>query len=406
MPQLNDYPINLFFPKFDKTFKNTLNTPLTFKIYTETANLPKGWNELATNNIFLTLEYLQVLEDSMPNNMICHYIGIFKEENLSAIALAQFLDLNKLESFGDRDKCIKTAIRNFVFKNFASHVLFIGNNMLTGQNAFALADEKDKKQVLQTLKLASVELRKNFKVSGLPIHLISFKDFYPEEVPDFQLPEFQNNYQFSSQPNMVFNIDPSWKSDQDYINALTKKYRDQYKRARKKAEGLEKRKMHLQEIIDQEETIYDLYHHVAKNAPFNTFFLAKNHFSTFKKLLKDRFLFYGYFLDGKLIGFNTLIKNGEAMDTYFLGYDDSIQRYKMLYLNMLYDIIAYSINKGFKEVIFARTALEIKSSVGAKPIQMAGYIEHANPLLNRFMKKVFDYLEPETVWKERSPFKE
>ncbi len=338
--------------------------------------------------------------------MICHYIGIFKKEKLTAIALAQFIDLNKLESFGDRDKCIKTAIRNFVFKNFASHVLFIGNNMLTGQNAFALADEKDKTQVLQTLKEASLELRKHFKASGLPIHLISFKDFYPEEVSDFQLPEFQKSYQFSSQPNMVFDIDPSWKSEQDYINALTKKYRDQYKRARKKAEGLEKRKMHLEEIKEQEETIYDLYLHVAKNAPFNTFFLAKNHFSTFKRILKDRFLFYGYFLDGKLIGFNTLIKNGTAMDTYFLGYDDSIQKEKMLYLNMLYDMIAYSINKGFKEVIFARTALEIKSSVGAKPIQMAGYIEHANPMLNRCMKRVFDYLEPETLWQQRSPFKE
>jgi hypothetical protein len=32
----------------------------------------------------------------------------------------------------------------------------------------------------------------------------------------------------------------------------------------------------------------------------------------------------------KLIGFNTLIKNGSVMDTYFLGYDDSIQREKML----------------------------------------------------------------------------
>jgi hypothetical protein len=61
------------------------------------------------------------------------------------------------------------------------------------------------------------------------------------------------------------------------------------------------------------------------------------------------------------------------MDTYFLGYDDSIQREKMLYLNMLYDMIAYSINKGFKEIIFARTALEIKSSVGARPIQMWVY---------------------------------
>jgi hypothetical protein len=60
------------------------------------------------------------------------------------------------------------------------------------------------------------------------------------------------------------------------------------------------------------------------------------------------------------------------MDTYFLGYDDSIQREKMLYLNMLYDMIAYSINKGFKEIIFARTALEIKSSVGANQFKCMG----------------------------------
>ena len=93
------------------------------------------------------------------------------------------------------------------------------------------------------------------------------------------------------------------------------------------------------------------------------------------------------------------------MDTYFLGYDDSIQREKMLYLNMLYDMIAYSINKGFKEIIFARTALEIKSSVGAKPIQMYGYIGHTNPVVNVFMPKIFRYLEPETPWQERNPFK-
>jgi hypothetical protein len=58
----------------------------------------------------------------------------------------------------------------------------------------------------------------------------------------------------------------------------------------------------------------------------------------------------------------------------------------MLYLNMLYDM-TYSINKGFKEIIFARTALEIKSSVGARPIQM--YIGHTNPVVNVFMPKYF-----------------
>jgi hypothetical protein len=93
------------------------------------------------------------------------------------------------------------------------------------------------------------------------------------------------------------------------------------------------------------------------------------------------------------------------MDTYFLGYDENVQREKMLYLNMLYDMIAYSINKGFKEIIFARTALEIKSSVGAKPEEMFGFIQHSNPLLNKKMEQLFCYLEPQKEWNQRNPFK-
>ena len=116
-------------------------------------------------------------------------------------------------------------------------------------------------------------------------------------------------------------------------------------------------------------------------------------------------MFYGYFLDEKLIGFNTLIKNGDAMDTYFLGYDDTIQREKMLYLNMLYDMIAYSINKGFKEIIFARTALEIKSSVGAKPQEMYGFMKHNNGLIDKNIATIFSYVEPEIEWQERNSFK-
>jgi hypothetical protein len=72
---------------------------------------------------------------------------------------------------------------------------------------------------------------------------------------------------------------------------------------------------------------------------------------------------------------------------------------------MLYDMIMYGINKNFEEIVFARTALEIKSSVGAKPEQLFGLIEHSNPILNRYMYKIFPFLEPEVIWQERNPFK-
>lgn len=382
-----------------------MNSAYSFSIYESVQLLPREWNGLASSNIFLTTKYLEILEATAPQNMGCFYIGVFNNNLLVGIALSQFLDLNKLESFGERDKCVKTAVRNFLFRNFCSHVLFIGNNMLTGQNAFRFSDTINSKEAVHQLYLASNEIKNTLKKRKKKVHITTIKDFEPADCTLFQAAEFDSFYKFSTQPNMVFCSCEHWLSFDDYMNDLSKKYRDQYKRCRKKAEGIHKQKMSLSDIITHEETIYELYHHVAKNAPFNTFFLVKNHFRVLKEKLQDQFLFYGYFENGKLIGFNTLIKNGSQMDTYFLGYDEDVQREKMLYLNMLYDMIAYSINKGFKEIVFARTALEIKSSVGAKPEEMFGFIQHSNPLINKKMEQLFCYLEPKKIWNERNPFK-
>lgn len=382
-----------------------METTLSYQIYETKSQLPQNWNDLGSKNIFLSKEYFEILEKSAPSNMTCHYIGLFKGQNLVGIAISQFLDLNRLESFGNRDQCVKTSTRKFILKIFASHVLIIGNNMLTGQNSFVFSDSISTIEGIKTLKKAADDLKSKFKKDGKKVHITTFKDYTQKDAENFVVDSFNKNYKYSIQPNMTFTIRDNWKTEQDYINSLTKKYRDQYKRARKKAEGIEKRKLHLEDIIRHEETIYDLYHHVAQNAPFNTFFLTKNHFRIFKETLKDNFLFYGYFLDDKLIGFNTLIKNGKTIDTYFLGYDDTVQREKMLYLNMLYDMIAYSINKEFKEIIFSRTALEIKSSVGAKPMEMFGFMEHSNSKINKHVPKIFPKLEPEIIWQERNPFK-
>lgn len=384
-----------------------MKTAISHQIYETNAQLPDNWEELGCKNIFLSKEYFEILDKSAPKNMTCHYIGLFKNKELVGIGISQFLDLNNLESFGNRDRCMKTTARKFILKNFASHVLLIGNNMLTGQNSFIFSDSISHAEGIKALKRASIDLQHKFKSIGKKVHITTFKDYTNEDISKFGIDSdlFKNNYKYSIQPNMVFSIPPEWKSEQDYIDSLLKKYRDQYKRARKKAEGIEKRKLHLEDIIAHEETIYDLYYHVAKNAPFNTFFLTKNHFRVFKEVLQDKFLFYGYFLNGKLIGFNTLIKNGDTIDTYFLGYDDTIQKEKMLYLNMLYDMIAYSINKGFKKIVFARTALEIKSSVGAKPLEMFGFAKHSSKAADLIFEKAFNSLEPKVAWQERNPFK-
>lgn len=382
-----------------------MSSTFSFQIYSSVTNIPPNWDSLATNNIFLSRDYLEILAISAPKNVQCHFIGMFLNEELVGIAVTQYINLSELHSFGERDHCLKTIVRDFVFKNFSSNVLVLGNNMLTGQNGCCFSAKLPTSEGFALLKKATDELKKNFRTNGTKIHLTIFKDFSEEGVQHFQIPEFKSFFKFTTQPNMIFNIRDSWSNFDDYIADLSKKYRDQYKRARKKAEGISKRKLSLEEITNYNSRIYALYMNVAKNAPFNTFYLSENHFTTLKTLLKDKFLFYGYFVGDELIGFNTLIKNGKDIDTYFLGYDEIYQREKMLYLNMLYDMIGFSINKRYSRIIFARTALEIKSSVGAKPVDMYGMMQHSNPFINLFVSRTFSYFEPKMEWKERNPFK-
>jgi hypothetical protein len=383
-----------------------LTDSYTFQIYTSATQLPHDWDTIAASNIFLSKAYLGIAEKSAPDNMQSLFIGVFKGTDLVGIALSQFINLSDLNSFGERDSHLKTIVRNFVFKNLSSKVLVIGNNMLTGQNGYCFNDKIATVEGLLILKKAAIALRQLFLAKGLKTHLTIFKDFSEKEITNASRANFKTYYKFSTQPNMIFNISEDLKTFDDYINCLNKKYRDQYKRARKKAEGISKRKLSLEEITKYNPRIHELYMNVAKNAPFNTFYLPDNHFITFKDSLKDKFLFYGYFIEDELIGFNTLIKNGNDIDTYFLGYDDQYQREKMLYLNMLYDMIAYSINKGYLRIIFARTALEIKSSVGAKPQEMYGLMQHSNYFINLLVSKTFRFFEPKIEWQQRSPFKE
>jgi predicted N-acyltransferase len=272
--------------------------------------------------------------------------------------------------------------------------------MLSGQNAFCVKEQASIPDIIHTLKQAANDISQNSK-----IHLTSFKDFMPSDLFYFNQQAFKNDLKFSSQPNMIFDINSIWNNEEDYVKDLTKKYKDQYKRSRNKIRGIEKRKLTLDEILEHQEMIYDLYLHVAEHAPFNTFFLPKNHFYVLKEKLGDDFMLYGYFIEEKLIGFNTLIKNGRSLDTYFLGYDEKIQKEKMLYLNMLYDMIGCGISLQFEKIIFGRTALEIKSSVGAIVTPMFGFMRHRQPIINHFLGSIFNYLEPVNNWKRRSPFK-
>jgi len=197
------------------------------QIYLSTAELPADWNQVAKASIFLQTDFLKALEESRPTNLKISYVGIFQDSELIATAFIQQIDLNQLETFGVRDSGLKIIIRDFLFKNYAGKLLIVGNNMLTGQHAFACRPRISQATILTYLKEKVCKEYPNQ-------HLEIFKDFPSEDLPYFADANFDKSLRFTSQPSMFLTLVKDWKKENDYVNALSKKYRDQYKRARKK----------------------------------------------------------------------------------------------------------------------------------------------------------------------------
>src|SRR5687768_12981742 len=111
---------------------------LSFTLYTSAEALPDGWDTIAQKNIFLSTNYLAILEKAAPENMQCHFVGLFKDGRLCGIALAQYINLRDINTFAEEKKSF--CLKDYLFRKFSSHIIVIGNNTLTGQNAYLLND--------------------------------------------------------------------------------------------------------------------------------------------------------------------------------------------------------------------------------------------------------------------------
>lgn len=373
----------------------------TFKKFKSSSEIPSDWNTvIGQHNIMLSKEYFETLETSSPENMNCFYVGFFSADELIGGALFQYLNFIEHKTF-QKDE-VFCDVKNFVAKKFSKNVMILGNNMLTGQNGFYF--DASKITIDQLIPLLDEAVQDMQRQEG-KTSLIIYKDYQASFVKYFQGKDHQSFYRFSVQPNMMLRLKENWLSFEDYLNAFSTKYRTRAKTAKKKIVGIEKSEMNLDEIKNHQKEMNLLYQNVAENAPFNTFFLTENHFESMKESLKENFKVFGYYLNEKLIGFYTLILNGKDIDTYFLGYDKGLQKEKQIYLNMLLDMVEFGIDKKFNRIIFGRTALEIKSTIGAQPVEIFGLIKHNNSLINLFMEKIFTSLNPAVEWIQRKPFK-
>lgn len=205
-------------------------------------------------------------------------------------------------------------------------------------------------------------------------------------------------------PQMNLKIYEAWLTVEDYMDALSSKYRVRIKSAVSKSKTLIKQELTCQEIEKYAEDLHQLYLHVYDKAAYKIMPINSTCLLALKKQFDKNFIVHAWFEDNKLIAFNSLFLMGPNSHATMIGLEYSVNDKYKLYQTLLFDLIGSAIQNKATMLNMGRTAMEIKSTFGAEPIQtysFAKFRRRANQMLLK--KLITNYALP--TWIQRKPFK-
>ena len=406
-------------PNKKKSALRKKSSDFEFALYDSVSMInTEHWNKIVVyGSEFLQIPFLTVLENECPDNMHFQYAIIYDSKKPVAIAYFQVIDFTS-NSFGSNvvepeEKEFSCVITSYLKKYLTNHliksadrinmrVLICGNAFVSGEHGFTCSPEADKTETVDALADVIYRISNAEKLRG-KIAMVLVKDFYSSSVKHTkEFGEYQY-HDFLVEPNMVLDI--HWDTFDEYLNAMSKKYRNRAKNIIKRGTQIERKDFSVEDIKANSKQILELYNNVHLKAKFRMASLTPSYFAEMKKVLGDKFNFVGYYHEQKLIGFRSTFILEDEIEAHFVGLDYSINKELELYQNILYDYVKDSLDKKVKHLFLGRTASEIKSTLGAEAIELTCYIRHRNPLSNRIIKPFVDYLKP-SEWIPRNPFKE
>jgi hypothetical protein len=376
-----------------------------FKFFDSISEVFNQWDLTCSKDQYWQSNYHNALEQSLPKGLKPYYCLVYKNDYLIGTIYFQHKKINLAEAIKLKKEDLSSkVIKKVLLSNLNMDTLVVGNLLLTGKYGFHFIDQLPIDEQFNIVIDGVNELCRFLKTRKISIGPILMKDFFEDQV--YSEEKFEKFSKFVVQPNMIMTLEDHWKNIQDYSIDLKAKARTRFNRARNKFDQISSRFLTLDDLIERKDEMFILYNNIVDNVDFNLFFLDKDYFIKLKFFLKDNFNVKGYFdQSGKMVGFYSMLKNYDHLDAHFLGYDPICNKECQLYLNILYDMIAFGVSNDVSKINMSRTAMEIKSSVGARPSKMFCYLKHRSDFYNQFVKRIVDYLYKEVEWEERNPFK-
>jgi hypothetical protein len=392
------------------------NSAYQVRIIRQAASLPSDWDRLlGDRQLPMSQAYLVALEQGAPADLGFAYLLFYREGQAVGLASFQLMEfqagqhLQALQqpATGDWVRRAWQVLKRGLANRLRAKLIICGAAQFTGPYGFAF----DERRVPPSRQASLLDegiglLAERLAAQGWQPDGVLVKDFDQRQLDALQPALAAQGYATCAfQPNMVLPLRPEWTSFEDYLAAMSSKYRVRARRAFKKAAQVACVELDEENIRRHLPQLHELYASVAASSEFNLIDLPTDYFLRLKNALPDEFRLFAYFREQTLIGFFTTLRNGTELEAHFMGFQAAENRERQLYLNMLYEIVRLAIEEEkASKVSFARTAMEIKSSVGAVPEQAYCGIRHFSRPVNRIVPLLVDYLAPPSDWRQRRPF--
>ena len=392
---------------FEKIIKKCTLTQVHYSFYNSITEIPTiNWEEFETENkLFFSLDYLNTIEKTMNKEIIFRYIVFFNEQSTPiGFAVTQLISTNTKEFENQNLPCyVSQGIKNTLLKNMDINILVCGNIFSCGEHGFVF--NKNQISANEAYKCLANALRDTKKIdSSEKPSFILVKEFWPKSFKNSDSIKDEDFRELHIDVNMIVQIQPEWKTFEDYLFSMRTKYRTRAKKVLSNSEEITVKDFSVAAIENYEHKINELYFSVIDNAYFKLGKLNAHILKELKIALQDKFVFKAYFLKEEMIGFTTCFVLDKSVESFHIGFDYTYKKSHNIYQRMLYDYMQLAIQNKVQELHLGRTAETIKSCIGAQPIEMKLYVRHRNTISNTLLKPVADFITPNT-YETRNPFK-
>jgi hypothetical protein len=239
--------------------------------------------------------------------------------------------------------------------------------------------------------------------------LVVIKDLTPAYAEAAAEPLKRFSYKrLETEPNMVLEISPQWKTFDDYLGSLTSKYRKTAKQIDKDviAAGCRIEKLRgPDEVARHAEALHDLYLQTHHNARVRPVTLPLNFLPTLAAHLGDEMRWSVLKREEQILGFVNTVRDGETAVGYYIGFDRPANNEFPIYFRLLQTVVEDAINFGCRRLSLGRTALEPKARLGARAEPLELWIRHRIPMLNIIVRGLLNTISHHDDAPERNPFK-